>query len=196
MPDDVLLLDQIALSPDGRFDGAVRFVLEHETEFFSGHEDDYNKVMAEHVEGDTGGWTKYGIDQATHKDVDVFNLTLEGAVALYERFYWNRNHCPAMAPGWGEVCFDICVNNGRGKASKWLDRALGGDYDFSDTLFPDELVEATHDAPRSQLGDVLDAREAFFRSLAAQSRSQAKFLKGWLARNNDLRRFAAALVAA
>ena len=38
---------------------------------------------------DPGGLTKYGISKVNHPEVDVANLTLEGAKAIYKKMYWN-----------------------------------------------------------------------------------------------------------
>lgn len=39
---------------------------------------------------DRGGPTKYGISKRAHPDVDIENLTEEGALAILEQEYWNR----------------------------------------------------------------------------------------------------------
>lgn len=41
------------------------------------------------VPGDPGGTTKYGISQRAHPSVDIAGLTLEGALDIYRREYWN-----------------------------------------------------------------------------------------------------------
>lgn len=187
-------LQDLSLSTDPRIDTAIKFEFDHECEFEHGHANDYDFVRTENVPGDAGGQTKYGIDKASHPNVDIENLEADGAAAIYTQVYWNQNHCSDTASGWGEIIFDIAINNGRGTASRMCTRALGIDLPADGGLFPQELSDATHDAPRSQLGDLLDLREQHYRDIAAAKRSQRQFLDGWINRNNDLRRFVAGLV--
>ena len=61
---------------------AVAFILPHEEEFARGHWGDENFVIPENVSGDSGGWTKYGIDASSHPGVDVKDLTRPQAIAI------------------------------------------------------------------------------------------------------------------
>jgi hypothetical protein len=56
------------------FNEAVKLVFQHECAF-----DSQGNVKAENVPGDSGGPTKYGIDHASHPDVNIYNLTGDGA---------------------------------------------------------------------------------------------------------------------
>ncbi len=59
---------------------------------------------------DPGGYTKYGIAQKYNPDVDVRNLTLSGAKALYLKRYWLPAGCDD-APFPMDIClFDGQVN--------------------------------------------------------------------------------------
>ena len=69
---------------------------------------------------DPGGETKFGIDKRSHPDVDIRNLTREGATGIYWRDYWERNACERMLSPLGEVFFNCCVNCGAGRARKLL----------------------------------------------------------------------------
>ena len=112
---------------------------------------------------DPGGATKYGIDQRSHPNVDIKNLTEEEAKQIYWEEYWKKNDCERFDYPIGEAYFDICVNNGRSRA--------------------DQLRSISKDV--SQL---LNNRDAFYRRLAAKRPASSKFLNGWLNRDISLRK--------
>src|SRR6202007_182545 len=70
---------------------AIAFVLPHEEEFARGHWGDENFVVSEHVPGDAGGTTKWGIDAASHPGVDVDDLTRDQAITIYNEEWKWRN---------------------------------------------------------------------------------------------------------
>ena len=63
---------------------------------------------------DPGGRTKYGIDQRSHPNVDIRNLTRDQAKAIYRRDYWDAVKADELPPGLRLVVVDIAVNNGKG----------------------------------------------------------------------------------
>lgn len=113
---------------------------------------------------DPGGATKYGIDQRSHPHVDIRNLTEAAAKEIYWAEYWQRNKCDELPFPLGEVHFDSCVNVGAGQANRFLVRSQNST-------------------------EYLDLREAFYRRLATKKPGMRKFLRGWLNRVNDLRRW-------
>ena len=115
---------------------------------------------------DPGGETHFGIDRRSHPGVDIRNLTRDGAQAIYWREYWRRFDCERHAKPLGEVFFNACVNCGAGRARKLLVEAGTAD-------------------------GFLDAQEAFYRRLVEARPVLKKFLKGWLNRTADLRRWIA-----
>lgn len=115
---------------------------------------------------DPGGETHFGIDKRSHPDVDIKNLTKEGAADIYWRDYWVRHGCEWLKPPLGEVFFNACVNCGAGRARTLLEAAQ----------------------PATAAG-FLDAQEAFYRRLAGARPPLRKFLQGWLNRTADLRRW-------
>lgn len=131
---------------------------------------------------DPGGETKYGIDKRSHPNVDIKNLTVTQA----KEIYWNSYWLPIAGDQWptnsGEVAFNIAVNAGKSRAIKWAQEIVGvkadgvlGPKTFSGIAqFSGNLAEA-----------LLDRTEAHYRSIARGR--LAKFLCGWLNRNNALR---------
>lgn len=74
---------------------------------------------------DPGGETKYGISKRSYPDVDIANLTLDQAKAIYLRDFWQRARCDELPPAIAFLVFDCAVNSGIGQAIRFLQRALG-----------------------------------------------------------------------
>jgi lysozyme family protein len=72
---------------------------------------------------DPGGFTKFGIAQSKHPDIDVSNLSLEQAKQIYREQYWDRMHCGVLPPGLAIAVFDCAVNQGS-IAAQLLQKAL------------------------------------------------------------------------
>lgn len=142
-----------------RFDSFIPFILRWECV-----RDKRGNVIAENDPSDPGGVTKYGIDQRSHPRVDIRSLTESQAIDIYRREYWRRNMIDDMPVKLGEAYFNCCVNCGAGRAKK--------------------LLAGNNDAAKFIL-----AQEGFYYRLASAKPSLKKFLKGWLNRTEDLRKF-------
>jgi hypothetical protein len=127
---------------------------------------------------DRGLPTKYGIFKGANPDVDVINLTLDGAIEVYKERYWDKYTAlrPVSAnldsiPAALAVCvFDAGVNCGIGFGIAWLDKALGA---------------------KNPTKTVNDLRRARYDTLVRENAPQYQpSIKGWLARVNDLQKFA------
>lgn len=87
--------------------------------------------------GDRGNWTsgkigvgelkgtKYGISAMSYPDVDIENLTLEEAKAIYKKDWWDALHMVSFGPGLSFQMFDAALHHGMGNASRMLQRAVG-----------------------------------------------------------------------
>ena len=163
-----------------RFRRALAFVLKWETV--------YNRKgnpVAENDPDDLGGLTKFGIDQRSHPNFDIRSLTEQIAAGIYHRDYWLPVRAHELPFPVSEVAFDIAVNNGKSRAVKWLQELLGVK---TDGFIGPVTLAAAQKAEALALAVKLIARRAsFYRSIAKGKK--AKFLKGWLNRNDDLRRF-------
>ena len=120
-------------------------------------------VISENVAGDPGGLTKYGIDRASHKDTDIEHLTEPQAREIYWQ-EWTATGSESVADKLGECYFNACVNCGGSRARKLL-------------------------ATSRNAAGFIDNQEAFYRALAAKRADLRQFLKGWLNRTGDLRKF-------
>lgn len=135
-----------------RFDAFINFVLDHEGRYY------------ENDPQDPGGATHFGIDQRSHPNVDIKNLTEDQAKDIYYS-EWKANRCELLAFKLGESHFDACVNCGAGRAAKFLKASQYDPVEYN------------------------NQREAFYRRLVQARPVSQKYLKGWLNRVNDLRKF-------
>lgn len=138
---------------------------------------------------DPGGVTKFGIDQRSHPTENIRNLTRGRAAEIYWNDYWVRSKAHLMPSGVGEVVGNIAVNAGLGRAAKWLQADVGVTVDGQ---IGDKTLTAVNACdPKALTSHLLQQTENHYRSIAKGK--LAKFLGGWLNRNNDLRKFVATL---
>jgi hypothetical protein len=123
---------------------------------------DWEGRTFENDPNDPGGATKYGIDQRSHPNVDIRNLTEPEAIAIYWN-EWIEDGCLNLQSPYAEVYFNCAVNMGLSRA-KEFDIASKGD-------------------PKTFLA----LQEAKYRSIAANNSNLKGFLKGWLNRTESLR---------
>jgi lysozyme family protein len=69
--------------------------------------------------------TKYGISAASYPNVDIANLTEDGAKAIYLSDFWNAVQGDGLPWPLALLVFDSAVNQGVGTAKVMLQQALG-----------------------------------------------------------------------
>ena len=74
---------------------------------------------------DPGGETNWGISKRSYPQIDIKNLSREGAKAIYKTDYWDRAQCDRLPPTLAYLLFDCAVNSGIGQAVRFLQRAVG-----------------------------------------------------------------------
>lgn len=74
---------------------------------------------------DRGGETKFGISSRSYPDLDIKNLTLNQARSIYHSDYWYAAGCYMLPAGLAYAVFDAAVNAGVGRATRWLQEAVG-----------------------------------------------------------------------
>lgn len=101
-----------------------------------GHEGGYTRHRQ-----DRGNWTsgrvgvgelkgtKYGISAMAYPKLDIKNLTLEDAKAIYRHDYWDVVRGDELPSGIDYIVFDIAVNHGPNDAIRWLQDAVGTTVD-------------------------------------------------------------------
>lgn len=137
---------------------------------------------------DPGGETKYGIDKRSHPHEDIKNLTKDRATGIYWESYWLPTHSEDLPTGVGEVLMNISVNAGRSRAFKWLQEIV---LTTVDGVFGPTTLLAAKSFQGNLAVALLDRTEQHYRSIARGR--LAKFLRGWLNRNNSLRKYVASL---
>ena len=136
---------------------------------------------------DRGGETKFGVAKNANPDLNIRALTWDQAKAVYYRRYWLAGKCDQMPGRVAVLHFDVCVNNGVGRAAIFLQRAVGVTADGAigpATLFKLNSVNAIAACNR-----ISDIREQFYRDIVVANPVQGKYLVGWLRRNNELRAY-------
>jgi len=149
--------------------------------------DDIIEVVLHHEGGyvndpdDPGGETNFGIAKRSHPDVDIANLTKEGAKEIYYQDYWVKNRVTQMPEDLKHIYFDMCVNQGRGRAVKILQRsanAKGADLVVDGGLGP-KTISALNGV---ELDRVRAYRIKYYADLVTRKPDLEKFYFGWFRR--------------
>lgn len=74
---------------------------------------------------DPGGETKWGISKRAYPGLDIARLTLDDAVRIYRRDYWDRYRVDSLPPKLRLAVFDCAVNCGGETAIALLQSCLG-----------------------------------------------------------------------
>lgn len=69
--------------------------------------------------------TKFGISAARYPALDIANLSLDDAKAIYRRDYWGAGGCDAVPDAIKFDLFDMVVNSGQANAIRTLQRSMG-----------------------------------------------------------------------
>jgi len=149
--------------------------------------EDIIEVVLEHEGGyvndpkDPGGETNFGIAKRSHPDVDIKNLTKEGAKEIYYEDYWCGNKVPHMPDDLKHIYFDMCVNQGKSRAVKILQRACNGkgaELKVDGGLGP---VTLSH-LGGVELKRVRAYRVKYYADLVTRKPELEKFYYGWFKR--------------
>lgn len=97
----------------GGFDNAIGTVLKNEG--------GYNAS-----DGHTGNPVNFGINQGSHPEVDVKNLTQDQAKAIYKKDYWDAKGMDAVPAGVQDVVFDGVVNHTSAFGKQLIDASKNG----------------------------------------------------------------------
>ncbi len=119
------MTDEIEETP---FDRAFEKVLEFEGSYVN------------HA-ADPGGETKYGISKRSYPTLDIKNLTVAQAKAIYKKDFWDAMRCDELPPVLAETVFDAAVNSGRRAATIWLQKCMGVK---ADGIMGPLTIEAAH----------------------------------------------------
>jgi lysozyme family protein len=104
------------------FDQCFDILIGHEGSFTDDPRDKGNWTGGQCGVGKCNG-TKYGISAASFPTLDIKNLTLDAAKAIYREKYWTPIRGDELPPGLSLLCLDAAVNCGPDTAIRWLQRA-------------------------------------------------------------------------
>ena len=150
------------------FDDIIEIVLEHE----GGYVNDPD---------DPGGETNFGVAKRSHPDVDIANLTRDGAKEIYKEVYWDKNKVESLPVHLRHIFFDMCVNQGRGRAVKILQQsanAKGADLKVDGGMGP-MTISAMEGV---ELDRVRAYRVKYYADLVTRKPDLEKFYFGWYRR--------------
>lgn len=137
---------------------------------------------------DMGGETKFGVAKNGNKDLDIANLDWEAAKRVYFRRYWLMAHCDEIAtfsPRLAVLHFDGAVNHGVGRASIFLQRAVGVTADGD--IGPATIAGIRSLDQIALCNKICDVRSDFYKAIVTVKPAQVKFLNGWLRRIEEMR---------
>lgn len=103
-----------------------------------------------------GSFSKYGINSEANPDIDVANLTREGALDIYKERYWNKINADSLPAHMRLDAFDTAVLPGPG------------------------LAVAFYNESNGELEQFRELRASYFENLAEEYPEKfAKYLEGW-----------------
>ena len=155
-----------------KFDDIIEVVLHHE----GGYVNDPK---------DPGGETNFGIAKRSHPDVDIKNLTEEGAKEIYKEHYWDRNKVEDLPENLRHIYFDMCVNQGRSRAVRIMQRAAnakGANLKVDGGMGPKTI--AAMDGV--ELDRVRAYRIKYYADLVTRKPDLEKFYYGWFRRGLEV----------
>ena len=107
---------------------AFEKVVGHEGGFTANPKDRGNWTSGKIGIGQLKG-TKYGIAAMTYPHLDIKNITLEQARAIYKKDFWDKMQGDKLPYKVAFNVFDGAVNSGVTRAIKWLQMAVGTEPD-------------------------------------------------------------------
>lgn len=129
---------------------------------------------------DPGGETNFGITKRSYPDIDIRNLTREGAIDIYYKDFWLKYPFSEITD------FDICrkffrmaVNMGYTQSAKLLQRAVGG-LTADGIIGPFSISAINHSDPVNLLNKYRQIIGDFYIDLAIKKPKTLVFLKGWV----------------
>lgn len=150
---------------------------------------------------DHGGETNLGVTRAAWgaykgrpiRDGEMRQLTRDMVKPFYKSQYWDKLRGDDLPSGLDYAVFDFAVNAGPGRAAKFLQRAAGVAEDG--IIGPATMAAVQRTNAAEVLAQFSAAKESFYKGLVDRDPAQRRFIKGWLARVDQVERTAGTMVA-
>lgn len=166
------------------FEKAFDRLIGHEGGFSTDRNDPGNWTGGKVGKGIFKG-TKYGIAANTYPNIDIINLTIEQAKAIYKKDWWDKLGADQLHPAIVFQLWDFAVNAGKSRAIKELQQAVGVSDDG--IIGPKTIVAVKAMSVNDVLILLVSERLRFYTSLPKWS----KFGKGWTNRVAENLKYAA-----
>lgn len=116
-------------------------------------------------------WEEWVGHEVTKDDIKA--LTVADVAPLYKARYWDKCRCDDLPHGVDFAVFDLAINSGTGRASKFLQGACGVAADGA--IGPATLAAVTKMNPRELASKICERRLEFLQALPTWE----TFGKGW-----------------
>ena len=165
------------------FDKCLKMLLHHEGGFTDDVRDLGNNGDGHGNRGSTNlGVTAKVWAEWTKKPapIEVMKaLTADDIGVMYRKKYWDRVQSDYLSDGLDWTCFDWCVNSGKSRPSKALQRIIGATADGS--IGPATLTLVADHDPVELIEKMFDLRQSFYEGLSTFD----TFGRGWTRRNKE-----------
>lgn len=128
---------------------------------------------------DHGGETNFGISKNRYPNVDIKNLTVEDAKALYKKDFWEFCHCDELPSPLAIAVFDGAVNQGERTSIKMMQIALNVTVDG---LIGPKTISAIFKAGSNLTRQYLAQRMVRYIRIVMKDNSQQVFAENWSGR--------------
>jgi len=152
------------------FSEAIIVILDHE----GGYIDDKT---------DPGGETKFGISKRQYPNLDIKGLTVNDAMDIYRKDYWNKAKVVKLPSSLRLIYFDMVVNQGKSRAVKILQEAItakGIKTDIDGGIGPQTIRNA--EKSKLEVDRLRSYRVKYYADLVKRKPSLEKYWYGWYKR--------------
>lgn len=157
------------------FDRAFELLIGHEGGYTTNRNDRGNWTGGVVGKGELKG-TKFGIAASSYPKLDIKNITLAQAKAIYLRDFWTRAKCDQLPSTVRFDVFDVAVNSGVKRSAILLQKALGV---TADGIIGKQTMAAVNKFDPEQLLMLYAAQRIYF---YANLKDWQHFGKGWARR--------------
>ena len=135
---------------------------------------------------DPGGETKYGISKRSDPNVDIKNLTVEQAKAIYLRDFWKPGPYDAIFDdAFATKLFDTAINVGPKRAYRFAQQAVnaaGGNLTTDGIIGPKSIAQINAVHPQKLIDAFRSIQAEYYNSLVKADPKKSVFIRGWLIR--------------
>ena len=158
----------------------IALTVKNEGAFTINPDDDGNWTGGKKGAGELKG-SNFGISAKSYPSVDIKGLTLDQAVQIYKRDFWDKGNFGLLFDqAIAAKCFDTGVNVGLSLPIRWLQDVVGVPIDG---LLGQQTANAVNAENQAYLLTQLRKRQALhYADIVVNDRSKLEFLKGWMVR--------------